>query len=135
MTIDHYTRVLLTVIATALVYLCVVLTPVTTLNAQGTKRPGELSGPGEVVVIGWRLPQDQRIPVQIGGSVPLQVTGDVKVVGPVQTEERRDNLLRVAVAGWEENGDPRRAGGFRPLQPGSPFDRTNGVPVTQIDRR
>lgn len=133
MTIDHYTRVLLTVIAATLVYLCVVLTPVPTLHAQRALRPGDPTGPGEVVVIGWRLPQDQRIPVQIGGSVPLQMTGDVKVVGTVQTEERRDNLLRVAVAGWEDGGDPRGVGSFRALRSGS--ERVIGLPVTQVPPR
>ena len=40
--IDRYTKAALTLIATALVYLCVVLTPLPGVQAQGgTQRPGE----------------------------------------------------------------------------------------------
>ena len=51
---DRYTKCVLTVIAVALVYLCVIFTPLPHAHAQTSSiRPGESSGPTEVVVVGW----------------------------------------------------------------------------------
>jgi len=86
---DRYTRAVLTVIALCLVYLCLadVLrgTPAAA-QVYSTARPGEQTGPQEVIVVGWQnLPQD-GLPVQIvGGSLP-----------------RNAEPLRVVLAGWEE---------------------------------
>ena len=45
---DRFTKIVLTVIATALVYLCVVLTPLPSAHAQTAARPGDPTGPGTV---------------------------------------------------------------------------------------
>lgn len=86
---DRYTRAVLTVIALCLVHLCVadVLrgTPAAA-QVYSTPRPGEQTGPLEVIVVGWQnFPQD-GLPVQIvGGSLPANAAP-----------------LRVVLAGWEE---------------------------------
>ena len=52
---DRYLKSVLTVIAGALIYLCVILTPIPRASAQTPSiRPGEPSGPTEVVVVGWQ---------------------------------------------------------------------------------
>jgi hypothetical protein len=135
MTSDRYTRVVLTVIAGALVYLCLVLTPWPTARAQTALRPGDPTGPGEVVIVGWRLPKEARFPVQVVDSVPItgdvRVVGDVRVGGIVQTEQRRESLVRVTLAGWEERSNVNRIGNFRPLEPPA-GSRLVGVPVSQL---
>ena len=67
--IDRYTKTILTVIAVALLYLAVVLTPFPSVSAQGTLRPGEPSGPLEVVVVGWK----STTPMSIVSQQPLRV--------------------------------------------------------------
>lgn len=100
---DLYTRVLLTIIAAALVYLCLVLTPIPTLGAQATQRPGEFTGPTEVVVVGWRASPDQPLPVTITDDVlPVEVRGDVRVVGRVETQQVSGRSDRVVLVGWEQ---------------------------------
>lgn len=86
--IDRYTRIVLTVIAVALIYLCIVMTPFPSVQAQGTQRPGEASGPQEVVVVGWR----PTTPLPIVSPEPLRVV----------TEQRQGITDRIVVAGWEE---------------------------------
>ncbi len=51
---DRYTKTVLTVIAGALIYLCVVMTAFPAAQAQSSARPGEPTGPQDVVVVGWR---------------------------------------------------------------------------------
>jgi hypothetical protein len=88
---DRYTKIVLTVIAGALVYLCVVMTAFPALEAQVTQRPGEFTGkPIEAVIVGWKLTE----PLQISSRAPL----------PVQTERSRGAADRVVIVGWEENG-------------------------------
>jgi hypothetical protein len=101
---DLYTRVLLTIIAAALVYLCAALTPLPALRAQVTQRPGEFTGPTEVVIVGWRAFPDQPIPVEIAGdnAVPVEVRGDVRVVGRVETQQVTGRSDRVVLVGWEQ---------------------------------
>ena len=106
MKVDAYLRGVFTVIAGALVSLCVVLTPWPTASAQTALRPGDPTGPGEMVIVGVR--QGVTLPVQVQGPVTvgneLRVTGDVKVSGRVQTEQVPRTLSRVVLTGWEDGG-------------------------------
>ena len=52
--IDRYTKIVLTVIAGALIYQCILMTAFPAVQAQ-TQRPGEFTGkPVETVIVGWR---------------------------------------------------------------------------------
>ena len=109
---DRYTKLVLTIIAGALVYLCLVLTPLPALHAQVTQRPGEGMGPVQVVVVGWRA--GEAVPVAVGQ--PVEVTGAVQVRGPVVTEPG-EHASRVLIAGYEMAATRDRSGEFRPLGP------------------
>ena len=86
--IDRYTKTVLTVIAGALIYLCIVTTAFPVVQAQTSKRPGESTGPQDVVVVGWR----PTAPLPIVATEPLRVT----------TEQKAGSTDRVVLAGWEE---------------------------------
>ena len=110
---DRYTKIVLTVIAGALVYICVVLTAFPAVQAQGTQRPGEFTGrPVEAVIVGWKITE----PVQIATSRPIQV----------QTERSTGAADRMVIVGWEENAAPGRPGALAPIQ----SSRGQGLPVT-----
>ncbi len=65
--IDRYTKIVLTVIAGALVYLCVVMTAFPAVQAQGTRKAGEMiTTPIEAVIVGWKLTE----PLQIATTRP-----------------------------------------------------------------
>jgi hypothetical protein len=117
--IDRYIKSVLTVIAGALLYLCVVLTPIQGLSAQTPSlRPGESSGPTEVVVVGWRPSGPDPVPVTIQQTQPLRIEGTV-------TTERSTTGLadRVVIVGWE-------AGGTRELQrPVTSITASSRLPV------
>jgi hypothetical protein len=95
---DRYTRVVLTVIAACLVYLCLVLSRAgTPLSAQGNQpqgaaRPGLATGPAEVVIVGWR-------------SAAADLAFPVVVRNTVTTTPSVEGAERVVVTGWE---DPKR---------------------------
>ena len=109
---DRYTKLVLTVIACALVYLCVVMTPLPTVEAQGTRRAGEMiNTPIEAVIVGWKLTE----PLQIATSRPL----------PVQTERSTGAADRVVIVGWEENAARDRTTAMAPIM----TNRGQGVPV------
>ena len=75
---DRYTKIVLTVIAGALVYLCVVMTAFPAVQAQATQRPGEFTGrPIEAVIVGWKLTE------------PLQIADDAPAARPNRTQHRR----------------------------------------------
>ena len=116
---DTYLRSVLTVIALALVYLCLVLTPLPIAFAQGARTPGESTGPGEMVIVGFRLAPDAALPVRATGPMPItgevRVSNDVRVNGRVQTEQAPRTLARVVLAGWEERGARELAGAFESL--------------------
>jgi len=120
---DRYAKFVLTVIAAALVYLCVILTPLPALHAQQaqtTQRPGEFTGPGQVVIVGWKVPPSEAVPVTI--ARPVQVTGRI-------TADPSERATRVVVSGWEELGTLERAGNaVRALGPNA------GVPVAVVQR-
>lgn len=93
---DRYTRIVLTVIAACLVYLCVVFSPIGTpvsahgVQEQGTVRPGLSTGPAEVVIVGWR-------------SAANDVAFPVVVRNTVTTTPSVEGAERVVIAGWEDS--------------------------------
>lgn len=120
---DWYLRGVLTVIAVALVYLCLIVTPLPAAFAQGARTPGarapgESTGPAEMVIVGWRLAPDAALPVQIPGRVSVtgdvRVSNDVRVTGRVQTEQAPRTTNRVVLAGWEESASASNPGRFQP---------------------
>jgi hypothetical protein len=121
---DRYTKIVLTIIAVALCYLCVVLTPFTTVSAQTALRPGDPTGPGQVVIVGWHTsdvaPVAFQQPVRITATEPLRITGSVA------TERSTGAADRVVVVGWEENATrDHQSPSMRP------FDSQQGLPVRQ----
>jgi hypothetical protein len=112
--IDRYTRIVLTVIACALVYICIAITPLPSLFAQqqqSSRRPGESTGPAEVVIVGWK----QDAPMQISSAEPLRVV----------TERSSGGADRVVIVGYEENAQRERAATFRAFSL-----KNSGIPVT-----
>ena len=96
--VDKYTKTVLTVIAGALVYLCLVNTPLPAAYAQSSARPGESMGPAQVVVVGVREP----LPVAFKQPAPVVVTNKaVPIVGNVTTERSTGDADRVVLVGWE----------------------------------
>ena len=85
---DRYTKTILTVIAGALIYLCVVMTAFPAVQAQASARPGEPTGPQDVVVVGWRPTT----------ALPIVAAEPLRVI----TEQRAGIPDRVVLAGWEE---------------------------------
>jgi hypothetical protein len=110
---DRYTKTVLTFIACALAYICIVLTPMPSVAAQqqGSKRPGEPTGPAEVVIVGWK----QDAPMQIATTEPLRVI----------TERSTGTADRVVLVGWEENAQRAREGTMRVINGQNP-----GFPVS-----
>ncbi|HUQ89927.1 MAG TPA: hypothetical protein VM096_20360 [Vicinamibacterales bacterium] len=93
---DRYTKIVLTVIAAALVYLCIVMTPFPVVNAQGTRKAGEMiTTPIEAVIVGWKAT----------GALPIMSAEPLRV----QTERATGAADRVVIAGWEENATRDRA--------------------------
>ena len=127
---NKYLCGVLTVIAGALVYLCIVLTPVPTAFAQTTQRPGQFTGPGEMVIVGFRLPTGETLPVEVRGAVSVSGAvnvsgGNVNVAGRVQTEQAPQTVQRVVLSGWEDAAAAGKTGAFRPINSG----RGEGLPV------
>ena len=126
--IDRYTKFILTVIAGALLYLALIFTPLPGASAQTpTLRPGDSSGPTQVVVVGWQtsqavVPVSISQPVQVTASRPLPVTGQVK------TERASDRADRVILVGWEERAN-REAGRTMEMFDETGFPRGGGLPV------
>ena len=85
---DRYTKTILTVIAGALIYLCVAMTAFPPVQAQSSARPGEPTGPQDVVVVGWRPTT----------ALPIVAAEPLRVI----TEQRAGIPDRVVLAGWEE---------------------------------
>ena len=115
--IDRYTKIVLTIIACALLYICVAITPLPSVAAQvvqTAKRPGETTGPAEVVIVGWK----QTEPMQIATEAPLRVI----------TERSSGVADRMILVGWETASSIERPApaSFRSLPRG-----TGGVPVSQ----
>lgn len=122
--IDRYTKAVLTLIATALVYLCIVLTPLPGVQAQGTQRPGESTGPVQAVIVGWQA--GETIPVSAPAPLTVSVNGLVEVRGQVRTEEATNRADRVVMVGWEEGGS--RDGKVVPVM--KPITAVDALPVS-----
>jgi hypothetical protein len=124
MAADPYLRRVLTVIASALVYLCFVLTPwPAALALQPGQQPGVPSGPAEVVIVGLE-PGLPALPVRL--DAPVRMQEPVRVTGFVQTDPGT-LPVRAVVVGWEESADPSlldRPGAFRPIETAA------GLPTT-----
>jgi hypothetical protein len=119
MSTDRYLKAVLTVIASALVYLCVVLTPWPSAQAQTAARPGDPTGPAQVVVVGWRAPQSDRVPIAAASPLPVSVAGPVQVTGKVTTERSGGDADRVVLVGWEDRaGHYATRGLFRSFDSG-----------------
>lgn len=109
---DRYTKIVLTVIAGALVYLCAVMTAFPAVQAQGTKRAGEMiTTPIEAVIVGWKVSE----PMPIVSPRPIQV----------QTERTSGVADRVVIVGFERGAGRDRATAMTPFT-----DSTAGLPVT-----
>lgn len=133
MTVDRYTRAILTVIAAALVYLCVLQTPWPVASAQYAARPGDPTGPAQVVVIGWHTAD--RVPVQLADSASVRVTGEVRVTGGSVRTRQEDNARdRVVLAGWENRWTPGTTGGSYAMID-SNGRSPQGLPVTTLPVR
>jgi hypothetical protein len=108
--IDWYVRAVLTLIAAALVYLCVVLSPAPTAHAQagrvpGAATPGQPTGPGEMVIVGFRLPSGTPpLAVDVPGTVNARIAGEVQVAGRVETRQQPGATERVVLSAWETDG-------------------------------
>jgi len=114
---DRYTKIVLTVIAAALVYLCIVMTAFPSVQAQGTMRAGEMiNKPIDAVIVGWKISE----PVQIAATRPLVV----------QTERSTGAADRMVIVGWEENAAPGHPGALAPIQ----SSRRQGLPVSPLAR-
>ena len=102
---DRYIKTVLTVIAGALIYLCVAVTPLPGLSAQVPSiRPGEPSGPTEVVIVGWRT-AETGFPVAVINPVRVVASEPLPIRGAVTTERSSSGRAdRVYVVGWEERG-------------------------------
>jgi len=127
---DRYSKFLLTVIASALVYLCIVVTPWPRVSAQA-RTPGEIvNGQIEAVIVGVRLPRNESLPVNVSGTLPVSISDTVRVQGTVNTERSSGKADRVMIAGWEDLGVPEKAG--RPQQIN--LGKSSGLPVTTMPR-
>ena len=127
--IDRYTKIVLTLIACALVYLCVVFTPLPGIHAQQpTLRPGEPSGPLEVLVVGWKpLAGLNSFPVSIVHPVQVTATQPLPIVGAVTTERSSSIADRVVVVGWEQGATREKSSGMHAISIKEP-----GIPVRVI---
>jgi hypothetical protein len=132
---DSYVKGALTVIALALVYLCIVLTPWPRAEAQTQPpvvRPGDPTGPMPVVVVGWRAGSGEIVPVAVTNAVTTTVQGTVEVSGRVTTERTGGAADRVVLVGWEERGEPARSSKeFRPFDATTPRP---GLPTSSVPR-
>jgi hypothetical protein len=131
---DRYVKGVLTVIALALVYLCVVLTPAPPALAQAQTqpplvKPGDITGPMPVVVVGWR---GEVVPVAVTNPVITSVQNTVQVEGRVTTERSAGAADRVVLVGWEERSEPARSSKeFKPFDGSTPRP---GLPTSAIPR-
>ncbi|MEP6782593.1 MAG: hypothetical protein ABI983_02925 [Acidobacteriota bacterium] len=108
---DRYTKTVLTVIAGALVYLCIVMTAFPTVSAQQTAaRPGDPTGPAQVVVVGWNP----------AAAIPITTAQPLHVV----TERSTGLPDRMVLVGWEEGGNYEHAGTVHGFS-----GPTGGIPV------
>ena len=126
--IDRYTKLVLTAIAAALLYLCVVLTPWPAVHAQNTLRPGEPTGPVQAVIVGWRGAPGETVPVSTLHPIPVAIREPVQITGSVATERSSGAADRVVLVGWEEGAvREKMTRAMRSITPAAP-----GLPVTVV---
>ena len=127
--IDRYTKFILTVIACALLYLGVIFTPLPGASAQTpTLRPGESSGPTQVVVVGWRTAGETTVPVSIQHPVQVTASQPLRITGAVTTERSEGGLAdRVVLVGWERGAVRDKATRMLPLN-----DSSAALPVRTV---
>ena len=127
---DRYTKTVLTVIAGALIYLCVMFTPLPGVSAQApSKLPGVSSGPTDVVIVGWRAPDNAAFPVAIQHQVRVSATEPLPIRGSVTTERSASGIAdRVVVVGWEENASKDRPAQMNPIN----SNKSTGIPVRPL---
>jgi hypothetical protein len=127
--IDRYTKFVLTVIAGALLYLAAILTPIPAVTAQAPSlRPGESSGPTQVVVVGWRTAGEATVPVSIQHPVQVTASQPLRITGAVTTERSEGGLAdRVVLVGWERDAVRNKAGRLLPLN-----DSLAALPVRTV---
>ena len=114
MLIDRYSKIVLTVIAAALVYLCVVMTAFPAVQAQTTRRAGEMiTPPIEAVIVGWKA----------DGALPIVAREPLRV----QTERASGAADRVVIVGWEDSATRERPTAFTPIV----TSRGQNLPVTK----
>ena len=130
--IDRYTKCVLSVIACALIYLCIAITPLPRAHAQTPSiRPGEPSGPTEVVVVGWRSRDGAAaFPVSIGHPVQVTASQPLPIRGEVTTERSSSRLAdRVVLIGWEEDASREKMTALEPLSDDSFRKGLRALPV------
>ena len=127
---DRYMKTVLTVIAGALIYLCMIFTPLPGVNAQSpSKVPGVSTGPSDVVIVGWRAPDNAAFPVSIQHQVRVSATEPLPIRGSVTTERSESGLAdRVVVVGWEENASKEKPSRLYPIN----STKTTGIPVRPL---
>jgi hypothetical protein len=113
--IDRYTKTVLTVIAGALIYLCVVMTAFPATHAQG--RAGEIATPGQMVIVGWKA---DPLPVVAARPLPVAVPEPLRVA----TERGTGVADRVLIVGWEADATQQRQGRMLSIN-----GTTAGLPV------
>jgi len=106
---DRYIKTMLTVIAGALLYLCIVMTPLPRVNAQTPSRtPGVSSGPMEVIVVGYDA--QSPMPVAVSGLVEVTAGNPLRITGQVTTAKSSERADRVILVGWEKRANRQNAG-------------------------
>lgn len=126
---DRYTKFILTVIAGALLYLGVIFTPLPGASAQTpTLRPGESSGPTQVVIVGWRTDGEATVPVSIQHPVQVTASQPLRITGAVTTERSEGGMAdRVVLVGWERDAVRDKATRMLPLN-----DALAALPVRAV---
>ena len=101
---DRYIKTMLTVIAGALLYLCIVMTPLPRASAQTpSKTPGVSSGPMEVIVVGYNA--QSPMPVSVSGLVDVTASNPLRITGQVTTAKNSERADRVILVGWEKRAN------------------------------
>ena len=70
---------------------------------------------------------------KVAAEYTLKTTGETRILGSVQTEQRPDTSTRVVLAGWEANASANSRGALRPF-PQVPA-KEPGLPVTTVESR
>ena len=127
--IDPYTKFILSVIAGALLYLAAIVTPWPVTSAQTpTLRPGDPSGPTQVVIVGWRTAGDATVPVSIADPVQVTAPQPLRITGAVTTERSAGGVAdRVVLVGWERGAVRDRTAPMLPLD-----DKIGALPVRTV---